>query len=118
MILRFFAFANRLNEYKGKLKSFLNDYMGKYAPQGEADIQSQATMFRQAMNNVWVVFGDNSGEALQHRHRGPSLRRGQVGAEVLDLRAGHPGVRLGGSESRQGPGRRRADPGDVRLSTS
>ena len=61
MILRFFAFANRLNEYKGKLKSFLNDYMGKYAPQGEADIQSQATMFRQAMNNVWVVFGDNSG---------------------------------------------------------
>ncbi len=61
MILRFFAFANRLNEYKGKLKSFLNDYMGKYALQGEADIQSQATMFRQAMNNVWVVFGNNSG---------------------------------------------------------
>ena len=59
MILRFFAFANRLADYKGKLKSFLNDYMGKYAPKGE-DIQSQANMFRQTMQNVWAVFGENS----------------------------------------------------------
>ena len=60
MILRFFAFANRLGDYKGKLKSFLNDYMGKYAPQGDDDIKSQATIFRQTMLNVWNVFGENS----------------------------------------------------------
>jgi hypothetical protein len=72
MILRLFAFANRLNDYRGKLKSFLNDYiyrgklksflndyMGKYAPRGD-DIESQAKMFRQAMQNVWAVFGTNS----------------------------------------------------------
>jgi len=60
MILRFFAFANRLGDYRGKLKSFLNDYMGKYAPKGEADIRAQANMFRQTMQNVWTVFGENS----------------------------------------------------------
>jgi hypothetical protein len=60
MILRFFAFANRLNDYKGKLKSFLNDYMGKYAPKGDEDIRSQGTQFRQTMYNVWTVFGTNS----------------------------------------------------------
>jgi hypothetical protein len=59
MILRFFAFANRLSDYKGKLKSFLNDYMGKYAPKGE-DIPSQANFFLQTMQNVWTVFGANS----------------------------------------------------------
>jgi 5-methylcytosine-specific restriction endonuclease McrA len=60
MILRFFAFANRLNNYKGKLKSFLNDYMGQYAPRGEADLNAQANTFRQSMQNVWTVFGENS----------------------------------------------------------
>ena len=59
MILRFFAFANRLDHYKGKLKSFLNDYMGKYAPKGD-DVHQQANMFRQTMQNVWTVFGENS----------------------------------------------------------
>jgi Protein of unknown function DUF262/HNH endonuclease len=62
MILRFFAFANRLNDYKGKLKSFLNDYMGKYAPKTEHDLRGQANVFRQTMNNVWTVFGPNSGK--------------------------------------------------------
>jgi hypothetical protein len=60
MILRFFAFANRLADYKGKLKSFLNDYMGKYAPKDE-DIEANANVFRQTMHNVWTVFGQNSG---------------------------------------------------------
>lgn len=60
MILRFLSLANRLGDYKGKLKGFLNDYMGKYAPKGEADIKSQAQLFRQTMNNVWVVFGEKS----------------------------------------------------------
>jgi hypothetical protein len=59
MILRFFAFANQLDHYRGKLKSFLNDYMGKYAPKGD-DIQQQANLFRQTMQNGWTVFGENS----------------------------------------------------------
>ena len=59
MILRFFAFANRLGHYKGKLKSFLNEYMGKHAPTGD-DIRLQANIFRQSMQNVWTVFGENS----------------------------------------------------------
>ena len=62
MILRFFAFTNRLNDYKGKLRSFLNDYMGKYAPRTEQDLRSQANAFRQTMHNVWTVFGTNSGK--------------------------------------------------------
>jgi hypothetical protein len=60
MILRFLSFANRLGDYKGKLKSFLNDYMGKYAPKGEQDIHGQAKMFRQTMQSVWDVFGEKS----------------------------------------------------------
>ncbi len=60
MILRYLAFANRLGDYRGKLKGFLNDYMGKYAPQGDADIKSHANQFRQTMHNVWVVFGEKS----------------------------------------------------------
>jgi len=60
MILRFLAFANRLGDYKGKLKGFLNDYMGKYAPKGEADIKAQAQQFRVTMHNVWDVFGEKS----------------------------------------------------------
>ena len=32
MILRFFAFADRLSQYAGSLKQFLNEYMGRYAP--------------------------------------------------------------------------------------
>ena len=60
MILRFLAFANRLGDYKGKLKGFLNDYMGKYAPKDDADIKSQAQQFRQTMHNVWAVFGEKS----------------------------------------------------------
>ncbi len=61
MILRFFSFANRLDQYNGKLKPFLNEYMGLYAPKSEQDIKNQAAMFRQTMKNVYAVFGPNSG---------------------------------------------------------
>jgi hypothetical protein len=60
MILRFFAFANRLDFYTGKLKRFLNEYMELYAPRDAYQIEEQATMFRQAMQNIYIVFGDNS----------------------------------------------------------
>ena len=62
MILRFFAFANRLDSYKGNLKRFLSNYMAAYAPKnGETDkLDEQAEMFRETMRNVYDVFGPHS----------------------------------------------------------
>lgn len=60
MILRFFAFANRLAQYSGNLKSFLNDYMGQYAPKDEAAIKAHTLLFKLTMQNVYAVFGNNS----------------------------------------------------------
>lgn len=61
MILRFFAFANRGQFYKGGLKRFLNSYMDKHAPKTDDEIEEQAQMFRQTIQNVYIVFGANSG---------------------------------------------------------
>lgn len=60
MILRFFAFVNRIDYYGGNLKKFLNDYMGKYAPQDPQSINHFKTLFQQTMNNVYTVFAENS----------------------------------------------------------
>jgi 5-methylcytosine-specific restriction endonuclease McrA len=60
MILRFFAFANRLPQYNGGLKAFLNEYMADYSPRKEADLKTHAALFRQTMQNVYTVFGPNS----------------------------------------------------------
>jgi len=60
MILRFFAFANRLPQYTGNLKRFLNEYMGQFAPREDATLKAHATLFRQTMQNVYAVFGNNS----------------------------------------------------------
>jgi hypothetical protein len=61
MILRFLALANRVQFYKGGLKRFLNEYMARYAPNDASGIQEQARLFRQTMQNVYTVFGANSG---------------------------------------------------------
>ena len=63
MILRFFAFSNRIDFYKGSLKRFLSDYMEKHAPKnGETEkLTEQAEQFRGAMKNVYAVFGKHSG---------------------------------------------------------
>ena len=60
IILRFFAFANRLPQYSGNLKAFLNEYMGQYAPKGDVALKAHAAMFRQTMQNIYAVFGSNS----------------------------------------------------------
>jgi hypothetical protein len=60
MILRFFAFASRIDHYGGNLRQFLNDYMGKYAPNDKVKVDELANMFRQSMQNVWLAFGDNA----------------------------------------------------------
>ena len=60
MILRFFAFANRLPQYTGNLKRFLNEYMAQFAPREDAALKAHATLFRQTMQNIYAVFGSNS----------------------------------------------------------
>lgn len=60
VILRFFAFANRLPQYSGNLKRFLNEYMGQYAPREAQDLKGHAAQFRQTMQNIYAVFGDKA----------------------------------------------------------
>lgn len=60
MILRFFAFANRLPQYTGNLKRFLNEYMGQYAPREPQDLKAHTALFRQTMQNIYAVFGDKA----------------------------------------------------------
>ena len=61
MILRFFAFASRIDFYKGNLKRFLNEYMGQHAPKDNAQIEELGSLFRQTMQNVNSVFGEHAG---------------------------------------------------------
>lgn len=61
MILRFLALANRVQFYNGGLKRFLNDYMAKHAPRDVTAIKEQAHLFQKTMQNVYTVFGPNSG---------------------------------------------------------
>jgi hypothetical protein len=61
MILRFFAFANRIDSYAGNLKRFLNDYMAIYAHKDQIQINALEDLFRQTMQNVSLVFGSNAG---------------------------------------------------------
>ncbi len=60
VILRFFAFVNRLQFYTGNLKRFLNEYMEKYSPRDEEQIAEQANIFRQTTQNIYAVFGPHS----------------------------------------------------------
>ena len=60
MILRFFAFANRLPNYTGNLKKFLNEYMGQHAPKEQEQLKLHAIMFKQTMQNIYAVFGEKS----------------------------------------------------------
>lgn len=61
MILRFFAFANRIDHYTGNLKRFLNDYMGIYAPKDQIQVDALGALFRQTMRNLYIAFGSHAG---------------------------------------------------------
>lgn len=67
MILRFFAFADRIDYYRGNLRAFLNDYMENHAPRDpvrphdEERIAEMRAKFEQTMLNVWAVFGEHAG---------------------------------------------------------
>lgn len=60
IILRFFAFANRRHFYTGNLKRFLNEHMEHHAPRDPEQISIQAQLFRQTMQNIYAVFGENA----------------------------------------------------------
>jgi len=60
MILRVLVFANRLEQYTGNLKRFLNEYMGQYAPREEQALKSHASFFKQTIQNIYAVFGDKA----------------------------------------------------------
>lgn len=61
MILRFFAFVNRIDHYGGNLKRFLNEYMGTHSPKDLIVINQFRKLFRETMENVYLIFGDKSG---------------------------------------------------------
>lgn len=69
IILRFFAFANRLPQYTGNLKSFLNEYMRQYAPRDEPGLKNHAVLFRQTMQNIYAVFGTHSARLYEINQR-------------------------------------------------
>lgn len=97
MILRFFSFTNRIDHYAGNLKRFLNDYMGKYAPNEKSQVAELGAMFRQTMQNVYTVFGENAGR-LYSVDEGASQNEGRwekkFSISALDIQAsaliGHP----------------------------
>jgi 5-methylcytosine-specific restriction endonuclease McrA len=69
MILRFFAFANRLPNYTGNLKRFLNEYIGHYAPKEPQDLRAHASLFKQTMQNIYAVFGEKSARLYETNPR-------------------------------------------------
>ena len=60
MILRFFALSKRIDSYTGNLKRFLNDFMAQHAPADPDTLEFYRANFRQAMTNVYTVFGEQS----------------------------------------------------------
>lgn len=65
MILRFYAFNERLNEYNGKLSKFLNDYMFDYRNIDEATQSSKKELYSQTTNLVYeVIFDKTSATSL------------------------------------------------------
>jgi 5-methylcytosine-specific restriction endonuclease McrA len=69
IILRFFAFANRLPSYTGNLKRFLNEYIGQYAPKEPETLQAHANLFKQTIQNIYAVFGEKSARLYETNPR-------------------------------------------------
>jgi hypothetical protein len=67
MILRFFAFAERINYYSGNLKGFLNDCMGRFAVYDAGQLIEMENMFKQTMQNIYAVFGSEHAARLYNR---------------------------------------------------
>jgi len=90
MILRFFAFVGRIEHYGGNLKKFLNDYMGKYAPNEQSKVTELGAMFRQTMQNVYTAFGENSARLYTVNENSPSSSgrwESKFSISALDIQA-------------------------------
>jgi hypothetical protein len=61
------------NIYSGNLKRFLNEYMGQYAPNRPEALETHSDSFKQAMQNIYTVFGNNSARLYEvnlHTNKG------------------------------------------------
>ncbi len=90
MILRFFAFANRIDHYSGNLKKFLNDFMGKYVTNDAVGVTELGALFRRTMQNVYNAFGENAAR-LYSDDEGSGLTAGKweskFSISALDIQA-------------------------------
>jgi hypothetical protein len=65
MILRFFAFNERLDTYNGKLSKFLNDYMFDHRNLIDVDIEAKTLLYSQTTNLVYEkIFDKTSATSL------------------------------------------------------
>jgi 5-methylcytosine-specific restriction endonuclease McrA len=88
VILRFFAFANRLANYTGSLKRFLNEYIGQYAPKETQDLKAHTVLFRQTMQNIYAVFGDKAGRFYEVSSRtNKGTWEGKFSVTAFDIQA-------------------------------
>jgi 5-methylcytosine-specific restriction endonuclease McrA len=88
IVLRFFAFANRLANYTGSLKRFLNEYIGQYAPKESQELKAHTNLFRQTMQNIYAVFGEKAGrfyEVNPRTNRG--AWEGKFSVTAFDIQA-------------------------------
>ncbi|CAK0787956.1 hypothetical protein CVIRNUC_011178 [Coccomyxa viridis] len=60
LILRFYAMAGHMPEYKMPLSSFLNDEADRGITLDEGQLQERSGLFKKALHNVVSVFGDAS----------------------------------------------------------
>jgi hypothetical protein len=88
IILRFFAFANRLQFYAGTLKRFLNDYMASYAPTNPEQINAQANIFRQTVQNIYNVFGAKAARLYSIDGKSNGSFHAKFSVAALDIQAG------------------------------
>jgi len=52
IILRFFAFHDRYNQYQGRLAKFLNEYMSDYRNPGKEYLQDKKTLFNRSVEII------------------------------------------------------------------
>ena len=60
MILRFFAFYEKLPKYRGHLKKFLDDYQKSGMKMDTSHIEELENLFLRVINDVKIVFGKNA----------------------------------------------------------
>jgi hypothetical protein len=89
IILRFFAFSNRLQYYTGNLKRFLNNYMDVHSPRTQQEIDIQADRFKQTMRNIYTVFGDHAARLYSLQDNGIDGEwESKFSVATLDIQAG------------------------------